>query len=263
MRCNYGSKLSMIDHWFGKLLERIDALGLGDDTAVIVCTDHGHYLGEKDIFGKPGVPHYEPLGHTPLLIRWPGVEHRQVDALTTNVDIHATLCDVFDMPAEHRTHGHSLAPLVTGAVDSVRDWALAGVFGRWVHVLDGKRKYARAPVSETNTPLSIWSNRWSTMPIHVMPRLRLPQPDRRAWLDFMPGSAVPVMRQPLEAGDRFPFWCANQPADEHHCYDLSIDPDETENRLGGADERDMIELLRVALKSVDAPGEQFERLGIA
>ena len=49
------------------------ATALWDDTAVIVCTDHGHYLGEKDIWGKPGVPVYEPLGHIPLIVAWPGV----------------------------------------------------------------------------------------------------------------------------------------------------------------------------------------------
>ncbi len=80
----------MIDHWFGRLLDVVDAQNLWSDTAVILCTDHGHYLGEKDIFGKPGVPHYEPLGHTPLMIAWPGVEPRRTQALTTNVDIYAT-----------------------------------------------------------------------------------------------------------------------------------------------------------------------------
>ena len=35
------------------------------------------------------------------------------------------------------------------------------------------------------------------------------------------------------------------------------------HRLGGADEREMIELLRTALASIEAPAEQFERLGIS
>ena len=263
VRANYGSKLSMIDHWFGKLLDVIDRLALWDDTAVILCTDHGHYLGEKDIFGKPVVPHYEPIGHTPLFVAWPGVSAGTCDALTTNVDLHATLADLFGVHAEHRTHGRSLVPLVTGQTYRVRDWALAGVFGRWVHVVDGNRKYARAPVTPHNGPLSMWSNRWSTMPVHDVPALRLTPPDRRAWLDFMPGSDVPVIRQPFAPGDPLPFWCWGQPIGEHHCYRTREDPAEQENRLGGQDERDMIELLRVALTEVEAPAEQLERLGIA
>ncbi|MEZ5217826.1 MAG: sulfatase [Ilumatobacteraceae bacterium] len=59
VRANYGSKLSMIDHWFGRILDVFDEQDLWADTALIVCTDHGHYLGEvrdgKDIWGKPGV----------------------------------------------------------------------------------------------------------------------------------------------------------------------------------------------------------------
>ncbi len=262
VRANYGSKLSMIDHWFGKLMDAIDAAGLADDTVVILCTDHGHFLGERDIFGKPGVPHYEPLGHTPLLIRWPGVQHKRVDALTTNVDIHATLMDVFGVASAHRTHGHSMVPLINDAASSIRDWALAGVYGRWVHVLDGTRKYARGPTDESNLPMSMWSNRWSTMPVNAMPGLRLPKPNRDAALDFMPGSDVPVIRQPFKSGDPLPFWSMGMRVDDHHCYDLSVDPDEQENRLGSQDEADMIELLRVALRTIDAPEDQFERLGI-
>ena len=74
VRACYGAKLTMIDAWFGRVLDAIDRNELWDDTAVIVCTDHGHYLGEKDIWGKPGVPVYEPLGHIPLMVAWPGVE---------------------------------------------------------------------------------------------------------------------------------------------------------------------------------------------
>jgi arylsulfatase A-like enzyme len=253
----------MIDHWLGRIIDVLDAKHLWDDTAVIVCTDHGHYLGEKDLFGKPGVPHYEPLGHTPLMIAWPGIAPRRTRALTTNVDLYATIADVFGVSPSHRTHGHSLAPLVTGAATRVRDWALAGVYGRWVHVLDGERKYARAPVAKDNLPLSMWSNRWSTMPVAALPDLKLPKPDRRAFLDYMPGSDVPVIRQPFREGDLLPYWSLGMRIGEHHCYRLADDPTESENRLGGSDERDMTELLHAALRAVEAPAEQFERLGIA
>ena len=265
VRASYGAGLSMIDAWFGKLLDTIDELGLADDTMIVLCTDHGHFLGEEtvdglDIWGKPGVPHYEPLGHTPLFVLWPGRGPGHVDALTTNVDIHATLADLFDLEPRHRTHGRSLIPLLEERTTSIREWALAGVWGRQVHVIDGRRKYARAHEGE-NAPLSMWSNRWSTMPIHVAPAFQLPPPDDRAWLDKMPGSDVPVIRQPFEPEDRLPYWAMGARA-EHYLFDLEEDPKERRNLVGTPAEKDAIELLRAALKEVEAPEEHLERMGI-
>jgi arylsulfatase A-like enzyme len=262
VRANYGAKLSMIDHWFGKVLDEVDASNLWHNTAIIVCTDHGHYLGERDIFGKPGVPLYEPLGHIPLMIHLPGVAPGSCHALTTSVDINATLYDLFDVSPRCRTHGRSMLPLLNGSRTSIREWALAGVYGRWVHVIDGQHKYARSPVNADNLPLSMWSNRWSTMPIHSMPELKLPKPDRRAGLAFMPGSEIPVLRQPFEPGDPLPYWCLGQKADWHCLFDIGNDPEELDNRLGGPEERRMLELLHTALTDVEAPADQFQRLGL-
>jgi len=261
IRANYGSKLSMIDHWLGKLLDVIDGRQLWEDTMVVLCTDHGHYLGERDFFGKPRAPQYEPLGHTPLLIAWPGREAGSTEALSTNVDIHATLADLFGIDLEHRTHGVSLLPLLRGEAEAVREAALGGVYGQWVQVNDGRRKYARAPEGD-GFPLSMWSNRWSTMPIKGVPALGLPRPDRRARLDYMPGSEVPVIRQPFQPGDLLPYWCLSPRVGDHQCYDYVGDPEEKENRVGTSDEKDLIELLRVALRDVEAPVEQLERLGL-
>ena len=251
----------MIDAWLGKLLAAIERGGFYDDTAVIVCTDHGHYLGEKDIWGKPAVPIYEPLGHTPLLIAMPGVRNGNVDALTTNVDICATLAEIFGVEMAHRTHGRSMLPLMTGEARSIRDWALAGVWGREVHLIDAEAKYARAPAGD-NAPLSLWSNRWSTMPIHHMPQLQMPPPDERAVLDRMPGARIPVIRQPYRAGDLLPYWAMGK-FSGNHLYRVSDDPDEEENRAGSAEEKRAAEKLRAALIEMEAPKEQFERLALA
>ena len=183
VRNNYGAKLSMIDHWFGRILEAFDQRDLWEDTALIVCTDHGHYLGEqregRDIWGKPGVPVYEPLGHTPLLIHWPGRDGGGTcDALTTNVDLFATIADVYDADVQHRTHGRSLVPLLDDETTAIREWALGGYYGGWVQVTDGDRKLVRGAVGD-NFPLSMWSNRWSTMPVHIPGYdATLPAPDR-------------------------------------------------------------------------------------
>ncbi|MEZ5383378.1 MAG: sulfatase [Microthrixaceae bacterium] len=263
IRAQYGAKLSMIDHHLGRVLDQLDTGGWWDDTAVIVCTDHGHYLGERDAWGKPAIPLYEPLLHTPLFIHWPGLSSAgtSVEALSTNVDLHATLCDLFGVETPSASHGRSLRPLLDGSATSVRGWALAGVWGREVHVLDDTRKYVRAPAG-TNEPLSMWSNRWSTMPLHDFPELRLPNPDDRATLDRMPGSDIPVIRQPFVDGDLLPFWGYAESL-ETLCFDRSVDPDEAHDLVGTSAEREMAELLRVALTEVSAPDDQFARLGLA
>ena len=261
IRANYGAKLSMIDHWFGRMLDALDAGRSGTTTAVIVCTDHGHYLGEKDIWGKPGVMQYEPLGHMPLLVPWPGVARRH-DVRRAD-DGRRPLRDHrrrLRRRAEHRTHGRSLVPLLDGS-DHVR--ARVGD-RRGLRELGAghrrTRKYARAPVGD-NFPLSMWSNRWSTMPVHGVP-----EPARSARQAGAPRlharHDVPVIRQPFAPGDALPFWAARHVVDQHHCYDVDLDPDEDEDLVGTRVEREMLELLRAALHDVDAPDEQLARLGL-
>ena len=110
----------MIDEWFGRVLDEFDAAKLWDDTALVVCTDHGHYLGEvrggHDIWGKPGVPQYEPLGHTPLLDFVAG-RRRAVGPATRSPP--ASTCSPPSPTCSTRRSrtprtARSLAPLLTG-----------------------------------------------------------------------------------------------------------------------------------------------------
>jgi arylsulfatase A-like enzyme len=262
LRAQYGGKLTMIDHWFGRLMDALDEHDLWDDTAVIVCTDHGHYLGEHDNYGKPRSPIFEELGHIPMMVAWPGVAAGNSQALTTSVDIHATMMDMFGVTAEHRTHGTSLIPLISGEATEVRPWALSGIWGREVQLVYGDRKFSRAPAGE-NAPISMWSNRWSTMPVvSSKRRVRMPMPDDRAYLDRMPGSTIPVIRQPFVAGDMLPYWAMGG-FEGDHMYDLSLDPGESENRGNERAAREAAHNMRDALQSIDAPADQLERLGLA
>jgi arylsulfatase A-like enzyme len=262
LRANYGSKLTMIDHWFGHLIKAIEDQGLTDSTGVILCTDHGHYLGEHDIFGKPAAPIFSELGRIPLLVRWPGQGHRDVEALTTSVDIHATIADLFGAAIDHPTHGRSLLPVIEGTAGSVREFALFGYWGRHVGITDGTHRYLRG-CGDTNFPLSVWSNRWSTMPVAPFPQVRMPRPDMRATLRTMPGTQVPVIRQPFEPGDQLPFWAGHLPPSDSHLFDTENDPAEMENQLGTAMEGSMLEAMATELRGISAPVELLERIGVA
>ena len=143
----------------------------------------------------------------------------------------------------------------------VRDHLLAGIWGREVHHVDKQHKYVRAPVA-ANRPLSMWSNRWSTMPMHARPEFRLAPPDRRARIDFMPGSEASVLRQPYEAGDTLPMWDRFAEFSGHHLWDLQADPGETEDLAdNGPLALDYADRLQQALAAIDAPDDQGVRLG--
>jgi arylsulfatase A-like enzyme len=262
LRSQYGAKLSMIDHWLGRLVEVVDRHDAWDTTAFVVCTDHGHYLGERGMWGKPQVPVYPEMGHIPLLISWPGVAAGTCEALTTTVDLHATLCDVFDVTPEHRTHGHSLVPLLDGTATGVREWALCGVWGREVHVSDATRTFAKAPVA-ANRPLAMYSNRWSTMPVRAFPDVRLPRPDGRARLGRVPGSDVPVIRQPFDPSDHVPYWAGGAFSGDLLYDRFEADAaGEVHNQAAGRAGAEMTDLLEAALRAIEAPNEQFVRLGV-
>ncbi|MDT0203163.1 sulfatase [Nocardioides sp. AE5] len=260
LRANYGAKLSMIDHWLGRILDVFDRNDLWQNTALFVCTDHGHYLGEHDNWGKPASPIYQEMGQLPLFVAWPGRPAGSTRALSTSVDLFATLAEIFAVTPKHRTHGRSLVPLIEGRASEVREHLLSGVWGREVHVVGDGVKYAHAP-AEQNGPLAMWSNRWSTIPLHAYPAGTLAPLDARARLDFMPGSSVPVIRQPFVPGDMLPIW-AQAPFEGNVLFDLHNDPGESENRAGSRLERDAEDMLVAALDEVEAPAEQYQRLGL-
>ena len=156
-----------------------------------------------------------------------------------------------------------MVPLLTGEADAIREWALGGYYSLWVQVTDGTRKYARGSVDD-NFPLSMWSNRWSTMPLGIEGVAELPMPDDRAWLDTMPGSEIPVIRQPFQPGDMLPFWAsAGNCVDRHFLFDLDVDPHEQENRSTESCATEMLDLLHAALTEVSAPDDQLARLGMS
>jgi hypothetical protein len=100
------------------------------------------------------------------------------------------------------------------------------------------------------------------MPVHQFPDIRLPRPDLRADLRVMPGTEVPVIRQPFEPGDMLPLW-APQSLDGSYLFDVEADPSEDENKVGGKEEAQFVDALSGELRHIEVPGELLERLGVA
>ncbi len=119
----YAGEVSLVDRWIGYLLAAVDALGLRDDTTVIITSDHGFYLGEHGYIGKSlirgehyeSLPLYPEVAHVPLLIRLPGVAGTvNAQAFAQPVDLMPTVLDLLGVPIPGTVQGASLVPACRG-----------------------------------------------------------------------------------------------------------------------------------------------------
>ena len=68
--CYYGM-VSCMDHYIGRIIERLDALGMAENTLVVFTSDHGHYFGQHGLIAK-GAFHYDDGIRVPMIARLPG-----------------------------------------------------------------------------------------------------------------------------------------------------------------------------------------------
>ena len=112
----YFGEITLIDDAVGKVLDRLDELGLAENTLVIWTTDHGDTIGAHGICNKDYTM-YEEIYNVPMLARWPGVVEPGTtsDAFSLHfLDIFATLREVSGAGQVTPCHGRSLVPILKG-----------------------------------------------------------------------------------------------------------------------------------------------------
>jgi uncharacterized sulfatase len=67
----YYGMVSLMDKYIGRIVDKLDALGLAEDTLVVFTTDHGHFYGQHGLIAK-GPFHYEDMIKVPMIVRMPG-----------------------------------------------------------------------------------------------------------------------------------------------------------------------------------------------
>ncbi len=118
---HYWANCSLEDHYFGLLLDALEATGQADNTIVIFVADHGDYNFAHGM-NFMGIPPFREAYHVPALVRWPnGIANpgREVDALVSLADFAPTLNDICDAPSSQIMSGQSLAPFLN---ESTADW---------------------------------------------------------------------------------------------------------------------------------------------
>lgn len=77
------------DDAVGTLLAKLDDLGVLDDTAVLVSSDHGEAFGELGVYADHQAAD-EVTAHLPAVLRWPGVAPQVHEGLQYHLDVAAT-----------------------------------------------------------------------------------------------------------------------------------------------------------------------------
>jgi arylsulfatase A-like enzyme len=253
VRSQFAGKVTMVDRWLGRVFDALDEAGLWDETMVVVTSDHGFFLGDHGWVGKNEPPVYDVLANTPLLIWHPESPHmgERVSALTSAVDLYATMLEALGIDVPDESHSRSFMPLLRDDADAHRDRALYGYWGSAVNVTDGRHTYFR-PCDPTR-PTDCYSTEMMNPNGWFVPR----SPKESAESGpFLPYTDTPVWRF---EGASF------AQLDGEHLYDVREDPRQRRNLVD--EDPDVADRMRdhlvAAMDDLDAPEGQYERLGLA
>ncbi len=166
LRAHYAAEAELVDRGIGRTLQKVDDLGLWNETVVVVTSDHGISLGEHNRTGKSNIteadrrwwPIYPEISHIPFLVAAPGVAGGAgLNLLAQPVDVLPTLLDLAGVEAAppEPFHGRSFADALRGGRESHRPCAVSGCYA---HSPDG------AAPARCSTPFVI-TERWGYAPI--------------------------------------------------------------------------------------------------
>lgn len=111
----YMGLVALLDHYVGKVIEKLKYEGIYDNSIIIFTSDHGEMLGSHRLWQKMCM--YEESIKTPLFIKFPKGEEPEVYNVSENVssvDIVPTLCDYVGEEIPENVSGISLMPLLYG-----------------------------------------------------------------------------------------------------------------------------------------------------
>jgi arylsulfatase A-like enzyme len=171
----YCGEVTMVDFWIGRLLGKLDALGLRENTLVFFTSDHGFYFGEHEYFGKAEWIHepeaavtedsslpdwlaeswlltversplYRELTNVPLIVRGPGIEPGRRSGMTTAPDIAPTILELAGLGGMPSTiTGQSFHDVLAGTREEhrslvVSSWPLYLAEGEIVTAVDSRAR---------------------------------------------------------------------------------------------------------------------------
>ena len=123
----YFASISFMDAQVGRVLNKLDELGLAENTIVVFTSDHGYHLGEHGLWQKMSL--FEQSARVPLIIAAPGVAKSGGVAETPVglIDLYPTLAKLCGVEAPENIQGQDLSPILTNPSEIGRGWTISQV----------------------------------------------------------------------------------------------------------------------------------------
>jgi len=114
---NYAAAITALDREIGRIVERLEEMGILDRTAIIYTTDNGFFWGEHRLVDKRWP--YEESIRIPMIVRYPAlaggaaaVRGRRASQMVLNIDVAPTLLDLAGVEVPEWIDGRSMLPLL-------------------------------------------------------------------------------------------------------------------------------------------------------
>ena len=121
----YYGMISMMDHYIGKILDKLDELGLTKNTVVVFTSDHGHFYGQHGLVAK-AIHHYEDLLRVPCIVSVPGAEKVGIrsQAIQSTVDLAQTFLSLAGIAQPLTMTGIDQSDVWCGRKEKIRTHAI-------------------------------------------------------------------------------------------------------------------------------------------
>jgi arylsulfatase A-like enzyme len=143
----YAAELTWMDAWIGRILNKLDDLGLAESTVVHYSSDHGIVLGEKGFLGKANSTLGSEVHRVPYMIRHPEGKRagQSTQYFAAAHDVAPTLLSLQGIARPGAMDGEDLSVLFDGREPPAREiWTtcyadfVAAGDGRYVLIADNQ-----------------------------------------------------------------------------------------------------------------------------
>ncbi|MHA1292188.1 MAG: sulfatase family protein [Promethearchaeota archaeon] len=120
-KAQYDSEIKFMDDQIGRLIDYLRKSDILDDILIIFTADHGESMDEHEIYFTH-VHLYDQMMHIPLIFRYPKKFPQNIrkKALIGNVDLAATILNLYGIEIPNYIEGKSFLPILEGKTDTHR-----------------------------------------------------------------------------------------------------------------------------------------------